>query len=99
MTGRKHLKHNRFKSRIMVRGIKPPLALLILGADLDLNLQTTQVAYLAVVTVCKLLAVPLLFLPPAIFFQINCSSCNTAIKINNVKQDSSDVTTTICPAK
>ena len=22
-----------------------------------------------------------------IFFQINCSSCNTAIKINNVKQD------------
>lgn len=23
MTGRKHLKHNRFKSRIMVRGIKP----------------------------------------------------------------------------
>ena len=44
-----------------------PLALLILGADLDLNLQTTQVAYLAVVTVCKLLAVPLLFLPPAIF--------------------------------
>ena len=44
-----------------------PLALLILGADLDLNLQTTQVAYLSVVTVCKLFAVPLLFLPPAIF--------------------------------
>lgn len=43
-----------------------PLALLILGADLDLNLQNTQVPYLTAVTCCKLLVVPLLFLPPAI---------------------------------
>ena len=47
-------------------GITIPLALLILGADLDLNLQNTQVPYLTAVTCCKLLVVPLLFLPPAI---------------------------------
>ena len=47
-------------------GITLPLALLILGADLDLHLQNTQVQYLTAVTCCRLLAVPLLFLPPAI---------------------------------
>lgn len=47
-------------------GITIPLALLILGADLDLNLQNTHVRYLAAVTGCKLLLVPLLFLPPAV---------------------------------
>ncbi len=47
-------------------GITIPLALLILGADLDLNLQNTQVRELTAVTCCKLLVVPLLFLPPAI---------------------------------
>lgn len=46
-------------------GITIPLALLILGADLDLNLQNTHVRYLVAVTGCRLLLVPLLFLLPA----------------------------------
>lgn len=47
-------------------GITIPLALLILGADLDLNLQNTHLQYLTAVTCSKLLLVPLLFLPSAV---------------------------------
>jgi len=47
-------------------GITIPLALLILGADLDLHLQTTSVRLLVAVVVGKVLLSPLLFLPPAI---------------------------------
>ncbi len=43
-----------------------PLALLILGADLDFNLEQTQVSYLAAAVAGKILFVPLVFLPPAI---------------------------------
>lgn len=46
-------------------GITIPLALLILGADLDLNLQTTCVKLLTTATLSKIILVPLLFLPPA----------------------------------
>lgn len=47
-------------------GITIPLALLILGADLDLNLETTSVKLLVTAVIGKVLIVPLLFLPPAI---------------------------------
>lgn len=47
-------------------GITIPLALLILGADLDLNLQTTCVKLLSAATIGKIFIVPLLFLPPAV---------------------------------
>lgn len=43
-----------------------PLALLILGADLDFDLAHTQVSYLAAAVAGKILFVPLVFLPPAI---------------------------------
>ncbi len=45
-------------------GITIPLALLILGADLDLNLETTSVKLLVTAVIGKVLIVPLLFLPP-----------------------------------
>jgi len=44
-----------------------PLALLILGADLDLNLDATHLHLLTAATLGKILLVPCLFLPPAIF--------------------------------
>lgn len=43
-----------------------PLALLILGADLDLKLENTHVTYLTAAVLGKVLIVPLIFLPPAI---------------------------------
>lgn len=43
-----------------------PLALLILGADLDLHVKTTRLRELAAVTLSKLLLVPMVFLPPAV---------------------------------
>lgn len=43
-----------------------PLALLILGADLDLDLKTTRLKELAAVTVSKLVLVPVTFLIPAV---------------------------------
>ena len=43
-----------------------PIALMILGADLDLKLENTHVPYLTATVLGKVLLVPLLFLPPAI---------------------------------
>ncbi len=43
-----------------------PIALLILGADLDLRLQNTHVAYLTAAVLGKVLITPVIFLPPAI---------------------------------
>ena len=43
-----------------------PIALMILGADLDLKLENTHVPYLTAAVLGKVLIVPLLFLPPAI---------------------------------
>ena len=43
-----------------------PIALLILGADLDLKLENTNVPYLTATVLGKVLRVPLLFLPPAV---------------------------------
>ena len=43
-----------------------PIALMILGADLDLKLENTHVPYLTATVLGKVLIVPLLFLPPAI---------------------------------
>ncbi|MBE6112778.1 MAG: AEC family transporter [Peptococcaceae bacterium] len=43
-----------------------PIALLILGADLDLKLENTHVHYLTAAVLGKVLLVPLVFLPPAV---------------------------------